>query len=165
MDAMRLREILDYDRETGVFRWRIKPSLRVDVGSVAGSACPSGYLSISVDGTRHRAHRLAWLHVHGEWPRGEIDHRDRDRANNSISNLRVASRSENQRNSALYSNSRSGLRGVTLTRSGKYAAHMKVDGRKKHIGSFETAEEAASAYVAFASLVSGEFMGETRREQ
>jgi HNH endonuclease len=91
LTAERLRELLDYDKETGVFRYK-KRSGRgapVLVGALAGGGTPNRYWRIAIDGERYYAHRLAWLHVYGEWPMGDIEHIDRDKNNNAISNLKV----------------------------------------------------------------------------
>lgn len=82
----RLRELLDYDPETGVFRWK-EPRRKCRVGEVAGSLRKDGYVKIQVDGRFYQAHRLAWLCVYGVWP-SAIDHIDGNRANNAIANLR-----------------------------------------------------------------------------
>lgn len=64
--AERLRDVLDYDADTGLFRWKARTSNRVRVGSVAGAhSHVLGYVMISIDGRLYKAHRLAWLHVHG----------------------------------------------------------------------------------------------------
>lgn len=77
----RLLEVLDYDPVSGLFRWRISNSNRAPVGAIAGSR-RKGHLAIRIDGVRHYAHRLAWLYMTGEWPKGQIDHKSRDGADN-----------------------------------------------------------------------------------
>ena len=87
LTAERLRELLSYSPETGLFYWRVSKG-SVAAGTQAGNPGVRGYIVIRIDGVPHYAHRLAWLHVHGEHPTGEIDHRNNNRADNSISNLR-----------------------------------------------------------------------------
>lgn len=67
-----VRAALDYDSETGLFRWK-KPSGRARVGDIPRANC-HGYVAISVHGERHYAHRLAWFHYYGKWPEQIIDH-------------------------------------------------------------------------------------------
>ena len=89
----RVREVLSYDPETGDFRWKVRCGKR-GAGRQAGCLSKAtGYVLISVDGTLMTAHRLAWFHVHGEWPQ-ELDHCDNDRSNNCLGNLRLVTRSQ-----------------------------------------------------------------------
>lgn len=95
-----------------------------------------------VDGVLYQAHRLAWLYEHGVWPSGLIDHVDENKQNNRLVNLRVASLSENATNqSRPQRNNKLGIRGVCHTRSG-YQAQF----RGRHLGFFETPEQAYEAY-------------------
>ena len=104
LTAARLREALSYDRDTGEFRWNKRSSAlsRRREGVLAGSIKAAGYREIEIDGVTYQAHRLAWLHVTGEWPDAEIDHRDLDRGNNSWENLRAATSSQNHANRKPY---------------------------------------------------------------
>jgi hypothetical protein len=94
-----LKQILDYDQNTGVFRWATRKCQRKRAGEIAGSVSNKGYVMIGIDYKKYSAHRLAWLYVHGDWPAGEIDHINRDRTDNRISNLRVATRRQQIENS------------------------------------------------------------------
>lgn len=133
----RLREVLSYDAETGHF-------------SIGERPRRDGYVVVRIDGARYLAHRLAWLYVTGEWPSGLIDHIDRDRANNRITNLRDVSQSVNQQNIvSAKRNSRSGLLGAALCKqTGRWAARIRIHGVKVHLGRFDTAELAHAAYIA-----------------
>jgi hypothetical protein len=96
----------------------------------------------------YRAHRLAWLYVHGEWPRKLIDHIDGDGLNNRIANLRLASAAENIINRVAQSNNASGIKGVSWHKaSQKYQAVIHKDRRQIYLGLFATAEEASAAYT------------------
>lgn len=75
LTAARLRELLEYDSATGAFHWKVNRGQKARIGSVAGWTDPFGHVHIHVDGRRFLAHRLAWLHVHGEWPKLNIDHK------------------------------------------------------------------------------------------
>jgi len=94
----RLRELLDYDTETGLFRWKTPTNNRITVGSLAGQNHPKGYTRIGVDGAKYLAHRLAWLYVHGVWPINQIDHINRMKTDNRINNLRDVIDGINKRN-------------------------------------------------------------------
>lgn len=90
LTAERLRELLDYDPETGYFRWRRDVGARAWKGQLAGTMARDGYEYIGIDRRRYPAHRLAWLYVHGEWPRGLLRHLNWLRSDNRLENLREA---------------------------------------------------------------------------
>lgn len=154
----RIREQLDYDRKTGVFRWKVSRR-GVAVGQVAGHLCKeNGYLFIRVDGTLIRAHRLAWAWVHGYWPEEEIDHRDRTRKNCRFDNLRKASRVQNAANLSMNPRNTSGFQGVSLTTSRKrYRAEIRVAKKRIHLGYFDTAAAAGEAREIADLKYRGEF--------
>ena len=148
--ADRLRELLAYDAKTGQFFRLTDGGRGVKAGEVAGCIQKSsGYRYISLDGKRMLAHRLAWLHFFGEWPKRQIDHINGVRDDNSIGNLRDVSISVNQQNRRKASaNNLAGFLGVRVhKRTGRYTAAIRVDGPARHIGYFSTAEEAHSAYI------------------
>lgn len=89
-----LLEIVDYDAETGVMRWR-KNRGRVRAGEEVGSRDVAGYIQVQIKGKMYRVHRLVWLYTHGEWPKGMIDHINRVKDDNRLSNLRDVSAREN----------------------------------------------------------------------
>lgn len=153
-----LVSLLNYDPQTGVFRWA-KRRFGTRFGSEAGAIDPThGYRRIKINGALYLAHRLAWLYVNGEWPESEIDHIDRNRANNSIANLRKATRSENQRNKPTYRNNQSGCKGVHWHKQHrKYVAVIQHQKRRIHLGLFRTLEDAANAYRAAAASMHGVF--------
>ena len=144
----RLKEVAIYDAETGQFVWSTNRGGFVQRGRVCGCVV-NGYVSIAIDGKRHKAHRLAWLYVYGVWPKEEIDHIDGDKSNNRIANLREASHSENLQNQRIaIRSSSSGLIGASFyKRTGKWASVIKVDGKARHLGYFDTAIDAHKAYV------------------
>lgn len=147
----RLRELLEYDPETGDFRWKFDRGSKAPAGAIAGGL-NKGYWLISIDGRRRRAHRLAWLYVHGVWPSGEIDHRNENKVDNRIANLREATRRQNTENISLpRRDNKSSTRGVsTKPRKGRpcWSARIVVDGKQRYLGQFDSPEEAAAAYLA-----------------
>jgi hypothetical protein len=78
--------------------------------------------------------------------RFEVDHADGNGLNNKRSNLRVATKSENAANRGANSNNRLGVKGICLRPNGKFGAVIRVNGKQRHLGYFETVEEAAAAY-------------------
>lgn len=152
----KLRETLIYDPETGVFRWR-RSGFGQTAGSVAGTVTPAGYRRIGINKKTYAAHRLAWLYVFGVWP-PPLDHRDNDRDNNRLRNLRPATKSQNAANRRVRADSRTGLKGVSWHRATRrWTARIEVDGKRRTIGYFKSAEEAHVAYARAAVAAHGEF--------
>jgi hypothetical protein len=147
-NSIDVKASLSYDPATGVFRWKVgRPG--TSHGAVAGSRKVSGYLSIGLGGKEYLAHRLAWWFATGAWPTGQIDHINGDRADNLISNLRDVSPQVNQQNrSKAQKNTRAGLLGVTWhSRNRKFQALIRVNGKQRFLGQFDTAEQAHAAYI------------------
>lgn len=145
----RLREVLSYDPDSGQFRWRVQLSAWGKVGQVAGTKGERGYIHICVDRNICAAHRLAWLHTHGAWPKYEIDHINGVKDDNRLINLRDVPRRINQQNQRRAIGGRTGLIGATFHRAtGKYRARVWVDGRNISLGLYATPEEAHEAYVS-----------------
>lgn len=108
-----------------------------------------GYLHGNIGGQKFRAHRVMWLMYYYEWPIGEIDHIDGNRKNNIISNLRDVSAIVNRRNARMFSHNTSGVNGVYWNaKIRKWCAQIKINGWPKHLGSFTSIEDAASARKA-----------------
>jgi hypothetical protein len=148
--------LLNYDPETGLFRWRVDRGRTAKVGWVAGSIDSSGHRQIMIRGRGYAAHRLAWLIVHGEMPDAEVDHRNGERDDNRIANLRLASDLEQAANRRPRGRSR--YKGVTFHRRQR-KWHAAIGGTKTrtHLGTFDTEEDAAAAYEAAARVRYGEF--------
>lgn len=152
-----VKSLYSYDPETGIFRLTIGRG-GYPAGKIAGTLGNTGYLIISVDGARHPAHRLAWLLVHGFWPPAYIDHINRNRADNRICNLRLATQSQNNVNSCLRLDNATGHKGVMFdVRRKKYRAYIVVDSKQKHLGRFQEFDVACAAYDRAAVELFGEF--------
>ena len=152
----RLKELLDYDPLTGVFRWRVYRARGARPGSIAGTPNDNGYILIGIDGVVRRAHRLAWLYINGKQPTGLIDHVNGDKTDNRIANLRLATKSTNGANSKTRCDSSIGLKGVYRNRA-RYSARISCNGTRYRLGTYDTPELAHAAYCAAARRYFGEF--------
>ena len=144
----RLKELLSYDPDTGMFVW-VVGRVGASKGAKAGGLC-RGYVSVGVDGRKYFAHRLAWLYQKGSWPVEEIDHINHTRSDNRWCNLREVSSSENSRNISKPSDNTSGVVGVSWTRrlgkrNDKWESHIRNNGRRVFIGYFDDFFEAVAA--------------------
>jgi len=135
-----------YDQESGHLIWVAPTGHRAKAGQSAGSKGGEGYRSVSIFGRRYLIHHLVWLYHHGELPPKhlDIDHKDGDRANSRIENLRLVSRTENLAGGEGRRNPL--LPGVMRTPSGKYAAALHINRRRTYIGTFDSPEEAHEAH-------------------
>ena len=148
LTAERLREDVHYNPETGAFTRARRTSNRINVGDVAGTVGAYGYVRFHAAGKLYPAHRLAWLYCFGAFPAGEIDHINGDKTDNRISNLRLSSRSLNLQNQRkARATNKLGVLGVS-PQKGRFKAQIQYGGKKRHIGMFETKEEAYAAYVS-----------------
>ena len=153
LTAEYLRSILNYDQETGIFTWKVRTANRVKVGDAAGCPDGGGYLRIKVQSRLYRAHRLAWLHTHGVWPKGELDHINRNRSDNRVSNLRDISHKQNLQNSGKRSDNTSGHTGVYWYKPySKWRALIMHNYKLIHLGYFSILEEAIAARKAAEKL-------------
>ena len=147
-----LKESLSYDDKSGVFKW-IKKMRGIRLNAVAGSKrlnSKSGkiYSVIGFNGKHYYAHRLAWLYMNGTAPDSQIDHIDGNGTNNSISNLRLATASENQRNMRLQSRNASGFTGVHFfNQTKKWRAVISINGKNVHLGLYKNKEDAIKTRV------------------
>ncbi len=139
----RLRDILEYNPESGEFVWRVSLNSRAPVGSIAGTIQPSGYIRIKINGVRFMAHRLAWLWVNGIDPVCEIDHINRVRSDNRIGNLREASGKQNKENQSLRVDNTSGHKGVHWDKAReKWMVFVGHHRKFKYLGRYNDLNEA-----------------------
>ena len=107
-----LKKYLDYDPETGIFKWKTANSHRIKVGDVARTPRSDGYIQIKLFNKPYLAHRLAWLYVNGEFPKDHMDHINGVKMDNRIVNLRAVTQAENNRNKPMRKDNTSGVMGV-----------------------------------------------------
>jgi hypothetical protein len=143
-----VRWLFSYDEVTGTFIRLVGVGGQLP-GSIPGTVDRHGYRKIKINGKQYLAHRLAWLYVYGEWPDGIIDHKNRNTADNSIANLRIASYKDNSQNRREpCSNNKAGALGVRKGKKGGWQARITASGKCIHLGSYGTKEEASAAYFA-----------------
>ena len=142
----KLKELLRYDQVTGLFTWKVDAGNGVKIGDIAGCLHSRGYMHVRISGVGYKSHRLSWLFVYGYFPENEVDHIDRIRHHNWISNLREASRSCNARNTGNPATNTSGVKGVYWHKSrNKWYAQTKVNGKRKYLGSYKNFHNAVCA--------------------
>ena len=138
-----LRRIFDYLPTNGSLLWKEKISDKVVVGSTAGTKNDSGYIIISINKKRYRAHRLVWLYSYGEWP-SEVDHINHVCDDNRLENLRSVSHSCNGKNCKKNKRNKSGVTGVHWDKArDKWAVEIFVNGTKHHLGRYDSKFDAA----------------------
>jgi hypothetical protein len=138
----RLKELLDYNPDTGVFTRKVRQSGNAKEGAIAGSNT-TGYIRIGVDGPEYAAHRLAFLWMEGYFPENEVDHIDRNPSNNRWNNLREVSHQCNVRNVGIRKDNTSGIPGVGWDSKGAcWRAYIKLSKKLKHLGGSKDFSEA-----------------------
>lgn len=142
--AERLRQLVDYNPETGIFTRKVR-----NTNSGSGWQDKAGYLYLMIDGKTYAAHRLAWLHTTGVWPTDEVDHLNGKRDDNRFENLRDTDRTVNMQNTlTVRKNNAVGLMGVHWRKDrSRWVASIRVEGKSTRLGAFKTPEEAAAAYL------------------
>ncbi len=146
-----LVQLLSYNPYTGLFHWLVEGRMYLPGQEAGYTNKTRGYVRIALDGVSYYAHQLAWFYMTKKWV-DLLDHKDTDTNNNALENLRPATSLQNTGNSNLTTRSTTGFKGVNL-KNGRYRAHC----RGRHLGNFDTAEEAALAYDVEARKVFGEF--------
>jgi len=154
-----LKEHLAYDPETGTLTWKVI-SRNINQGIEAGGWKNNGYrqISLSFKGKSYNylSHRVCWMIYYGSLP-SILDHINQNKKDNRIVNLREADLSRNGGNAPMYSNNRSGAKGVIITPNGDFLSRIDFNGVKKNLGTFDTLEAAARAYDEAAIEQWGEF--------
>jgi hypothetical protein len=163
-----LKSVLSYDPHTGKWCWIQRPLCHFKTqracstwnsrfaGKPAGTVDKEGYVLIVVNYKSYKSHRLAWFYMTGNWPRHQIDHNNLDKGDNSWSNLREATTSENHGNISAQSNNKLGIKGVNYA-CGKFYARIKKNGKTFYLGCYDTKEEAQAKYQSKALELFGEY--------
>lgn len=174
-----VRELFDYDPETGILTHRPRPlrdwCAHTDkgwntrcAGKKAGRLGKNGhwYIGVAYDvlykTKNFMAHRVIWAHYHGQWPDRDIDHINGDPADNRIVNLRLCTETQNLANAKLRKDNTSGVKGVYWHKqSRKWYAFITIDKKVTYLGGFHNIEDAIAARQGMAAHVFGEFARET----
>lgn len=143
----RLKQVLHYDHETGVFTWLVKSAKNIKAGDAAGCFASYGYRRIKINRVMYRAHRIAWLYVYGAFPAAGIDHINGNKADNRLANLREANQAENNQNRKSHRNGSSKYLGVCWSKTAKkWRAKIQANRKSYHLGYFVAEEGAHAAY-------------------
>lgn len=161
LTAARVRELLSYDPLTGDLTWRVDRNSVIKAGDVAGAINSAGYVVIRVDRQLAYAHRLAWLHVTGDWPAHVIDHDDGQRSNNRWKNLKARTQRRNCLNQHVPQGSSKQLGANKNSRGQNFRAIITIDHKQWHIGTYRTAEAASEARALVAQAVLGDPDGQS----
>lgn len=151
----KIKRAISYNKRTGVYRWKIRPSQAVKAGQVAGSIGVEGYRYIKYDGKTYRATHIAWLLCTGRLPTHTIDHENRKPSDDRWKNLREATPTQNGCNRKGVG--RSKVKGVRKHRCGRWEARIGYEGKDYYLGLHETKNAAAAVYAAKARSLHGEF--------
>lgn len=146
--ADRLRELVRYDPETGVFTRILSTARNIKAGDVAGWVDESsgGYVRIMLDKVTYKAHNLAWLYMTGEYPESVIDHINRVANDNTWKNLRKCTNSQNNMNRSRHRNNTSGATGVSFDKeSGKWMAYIYLNRKQIKLGRYADIDDAIKA--------------------
>lgn len=140
-------EKVKYNPETGEFFSR---GNNKRMGNVMRGEKSCGYRRIGINNCSYLEHRLAWLYMYGDWPDGELDHINRDRGDNRISNIRLSDRSKNMANSSIRNNNRSGIKGIYWDENaGKWGVSKTINKKRIYFGLYKTISEAKQALIKF----------------
>ena len=154
----RMKELLTYDKSTGIITRTKTISGNAVKGMVAGSVKKNGYVHIQVDGKLYLGHRLAWLHEFGQFPAGFLDHINGVRNDNRIDNLRPVTPSQNCHNERMRTNNTSGVKGVTWDKRRKsWVAKFWHEQKCINVGNFKNLDDAREAVMKKRKEIHGEF--------
>lgn len=166
----RLKQLLSYDPETGIFIWKrrsldmFKTSRHMNAwnaryaNKVAGFSISTGHAGIRIFNSGYKAHRLAWAIYHGAWPNDQIDHINNNPSDNRICNLREANSLQNGYNKKNRLIGTSKYKGVSFhAKTGKWQSQVMFNGTVIYLGVFTRQEDAHAAYCKKAEELHGKF--------
>jgi len=142
-----VKSILNYDKETGIFTWKVAKGSRGKIGNIAGNVKKdSGRIVIVIDKKNYKAHRLAWLYEYGYMPKEHIDHKNHNTLDNSIKNLRLVTHQVNMKNRSIPKHNTSGVMGVCWSeKRNRWYAQIALDRKNKFLGYFTDFSDAVNA--------------------
>lgn len=143
----RVRELLDYDPETGLLTWKVNRRGSAKAGDVIKSVNGAGYVQLAIDSKTYLAHRVIWLWNYGYFPEKQVDHINRIKVDNRLCNLREIASSCNVQNSCVSTRNRTGVKGVRVDKYGCHAFIM-IGGRQNHIKTVHDFTEAVALRLA-----------------
>lgn len=141
----RLSEFLEYNSETGLFRWKRRLSGHCAESWFIPACRGNGAGSIDVFGSRYVCTHLAWLLHWGVWPENEVDHINGNDQDHRMDNLRDVPHIDNMKNLSIRKDNKTGHTGIVNTASGKFSANITIKGKQKTIGTFARIEDAVEA--------------------
>lgn len=149
MDVNTLKRLMHYDPDTGVVRWKMSVANRIKPGDIAGWRCKGKegktYMRVESQGETYSIHRLIWLYMTGDWPKGQIDHIDGNGLNNEWGNLRDVPQSENVKNARLRHDNTSGVTGVTWHKRDKqWEVYINHNRKRHYLGKYDSLDEAVN---------------------
>ena len=149
LTQVQVREMFDYNPETGEVIRKITVGWNAKAGDLAGGLNTDGYMQVEIASKKYLLHRIIWLWVTGRWPEPEVDHENHIHGDNRWENLRETSHLENGRNQSLRKDSMTGFPGVGRDkRRNKWRAKIQHEGQRKHLGYFDKKEDAVAARKA-----------------
>lgn len=174
----RLKDAICLYEESGVLTWKDRPRCEFNSDRAMNafnsrfSGKPAfdtphdqGYLTGRIFGVNLKAHRVVWAIYYGFWPDVDIDHINMVKSDNRVSNLRLATRSQNSMNKPIHSNNMSGFKGVYYDRKDKiWKAAIMRDGAYIWRGSFPSPEVADMERRNILTKFHGEFSRSDKRE-
>jgi hypothetical protein len=159
MTQQELKDLLHYDQDTGIFTWLISRGSIKSGKKINNSIFD--YTNIKINKKSYRAHRLAWLYIYGYIPINQIDHINGNKSDNRLCNLREVTNQQNQFNSPIRKDNKSGVKGVHWhKKQNKWVANLHINGKAKQLGSFDNLEEAKKVINEARLLHHGEFSRE-----
>jgi hypothetical protein len=136
-----LKDVLNYDQDTGIFTWKKRTGSRAAVGNIAGSLRKDEYSRIEISKKKYLSHRLAWLYIYGKFPNDDIDHINGNKSDNRIINLREATCNQNNCNRNIQKNNKSGVKGIYKhNQYEKWVAAIRINKKRIYLGVFDNLE-------------------------